>query len=146
MKSCWPSYAALFFFIAVFSYDIYFQQWTEMPLHAFLSVVSIALLTVACIFLGETITGFILLVPFLVIFLFSVVKAFERETEPPPPPPPVPMSAPEPSCIDATKVPACKKLVQVLVSKEDSAMSKCATPPPPPAPVETVKLGCSAVP
>lgn len=143
MKSCWPSYATLFFFIAIFSYDIYYQQWTELPLHAFLSVVSIGLLTVACIFLGETITSFILLVPFLVLFLFSVVKAFEHEKQPPPPRPPVPMPRTEPSCIDPRKVPACKKLVQVLVSKEDSAMSKCATLPPPP--VETVNLGCSAV-
>lgn len=141
MKTCWPSYVVLFFFIAIFSYDIYFQQWTDMPLHAFLSVISISLLTIACIFLGETITSFLLLVPFLVLFLFSMVKAFEHAKEPRPVAKPyIPES--KPSCIDPKNVPACKKLVQVLVSKEDVAKSKCA--PPPESPVETIRLGCSA--
>jgi len=139
MNGCWPSYVVLFFFIAIFSYDIYFEQWAEMPLHAFLSVISVGLLTIACIFLGESITSFILIVPFLVLFLFSIIYAFEHAKEAPPVSTPrIPES--KPSCIDPTNVPQCKKLVQVLVSKED--LSKCAPPPPPP--VETISLGCLA--
>ena len=109
-----------------------------MPLHAFLSVLSISLLTIACIFLGETVTSFILLVPFVVLCIYFVVSILEPKKSMPVPP--ICKESSEESCIDATAVPACKKLVQVLVSKEDAAKKNCPTPPPPAPP--SMNLGC----
>jgi hypothetical protein len=124
--TCWPTYVALFFYFILFVYDFYFHQWMYIPFHALLAVVTTVLLTITCSIFGDIISGFLLLVPLLVVLVYILVKLFQTQQPAPIQPPPV--SIPESKggdCIDPTSIPDCKKLVQVLVKKEDAAVARC---------------------
>jgi hypothetical protein len=121
MASCWPSYAVIVFFIAVFFYDVVYKQWNDFASHGIVGLIVVMLVTLSCVALGDTITGFLLLVPLLAIILYVAIEAGKEkptlEIKPPAPPPS--------TCIDPCEVEGCQKLVQVLVPKEESALARC---------------------
>lgn len=121
MASCWPSYAVIVFFIAVFFYDVIYKQWNDFASHGIIGLIVVMLVTLSCVALGDTITGFLLLVPFLAIILYVAIEAGKEK-------PTLEIKAPAPppsTCIDPCEIQGCQKLVQVLVPKEESALARC---------------------
>jgi hypothetical protein len=146
MISCWPTYVAFLFFGALFLYDISSRNWTLIPLHAFYTVFVTVSLTLVCSLFGETVSGFILLVPMLVVLVYLLVKYLQKEEAPIPVPEPPPTPPPS-GCIDPYNIPDCQKLVQVYVSKEDAALARCRRreAKKKDAAAKQVNLGCPAV-
>jgi hypothetical protein len=135
----WPTYLVILLSIALLFYDVVYRNWIDFPSHGILSLIAVFLVFLASLILGDAITGFLLLVPLIGIVVYIIMEAVKEK--PTLEVPAAAAAAPAPStCIDPSKIQGCKKLVQVLVSKEDSAMARCkakqtappAPPPPPP--------------
>ncbi len=148
-QSFWSTYLIIFLSIALLFYDVIYKNWLDFPSHGIISLVAIFLVFMATLVFGDTITGFILLVPFIAIVLYIIIEASKAKptlTAPPPAP-----EAPS-TCIDPSKIEGCKKLVQVLVPKEESAAARCKAkqtappsiaPAPPPVPLSADVRKCT---
>ena len=140
-QTFWSAYAVIAASITLLFYDVLYKNWIDFPSHGILSLVAVFLVFMATLILGDTITGFILLVPAIAIVLYIILEASKAKPTLEAPPAPAPEQVGR--CIDPAKIDGCKRLVQVLVSKEDSALARCKAkqtappslaPQPPPEP------------
>ena len=71
---CWPANTIGAFFVALLILDMFQKNYTDLPYHALYGGVITFLFWVLCSFIGESVTGGILVIPavFLSIFLFTI--------------------------------------------------------------------------
>ena len=72
--ACWPTNVVGAFFLALLVFDMVKGQFNDLTYHAIVGVVLTGLFWAVCFFVGEAVSGGILLVPatFLLVFLFSM--------------------------------------------------------------------------
>ena len=71
---CWPANTVGAFFVAILLIDMFQKNYADLPYHAVYGVILTFLFWLLCSFIGESVSGGILIVPavFLCVFLFTV--------------------------------------------------------------------------
>lgn len=72
--ACWPANITGAFFLALLVFDMIQGDFGDLPYHAVLGIIVVALLWIVCSFVSVGVAAGILLVPsiFLIVFLFSM--------------------------------------------------------------------------
>jgi high-affinity Fe2+/Pb2+ permease len=72
--ACWPANSVGAFFLALLIYDMVKGSFSDLPYHAIVGLILTGLFWIVCAFVGESVSGGILLVPatFLIVFLFAM--------------------------------------------------------------------------
>lgn len=70
--SCWPTYLVGFLSIGLLIFDLVKEQWSDLPLHAGIGIIGTGIFYILCLFLGSSITGALLIVPFIAILFFAL--------------------------------------------------------------------------
>ncbi len=72
--ACWPANVVGAFFLALLVFDMVKGSYNDMPTHLGVGIVLVILFWAVCFFVGESVSGGILLVPatFVIVFLFSM--------------------------------------------------------------------------
>lgn len=72
--ACWPSYITALASFALLFYDLFTENWKDLPIHAAAGILLSGLLYAVCLFLGTAISASLLLIPtlFVIGFFFAI--------------------------------------------------------------------------
>jgi len=78
--ACWPANVVGAFFVALISFDMFRGDWFDLPFHGIVGIIMTGLFYFICMFLGESVSAAVLVVPVVLITISGLTLWFARET------------------------------------------------------------------